>query len=86
MMVTCSRREEADKLSGSRASYCFDLDVNEEPDEPPPENAYSVDAYGCGMPYDLCVSTTELMVECCPQETGHDSSSRFKGFYSRAFI
>ncbi|KAJ6480148.1 hypothetical protein C8R45DRAFT_1004763 [Mycena sanguinolenta] len=42
------RREEADKLSGSRASYCFDLDVNEEPDEEPPENAYSVDAYGCG--------------------------------------
>ncbi|KAJ7827136.1 SET domain-containing protein [Mycena olivaceomarginata] len=42
------RREEADKLSGSRASYCFDLDVNEEPDEAPPENAYSVDAYGCG--------------------------------------
>ncbi|KAJ7244382.1 hypothetical protein B0H12DRAFT_1129251 [Mycena haematopus] len=42
------RREEADKLSGSRASYCFDLDVNEEPDEDPPENAYSVDAYGCG--------------------------------------
>jgi hypothetical protein len=35
-------------LSGSRASYCFDLDVNEEPDEDPPENAYSVDAYGCG--------------------------------------
>ncbi|KAJ7111135.1 hypothetical protein C8R43DRAFT_904104 [Mycena crocata] len=30
-----SRREEADKLSGSRASYCFDLDVNEEPDEDP---------------------------------------------------
>ncbi|KAF7377991.1 SET-domain-containing protein [Mycena sanguinolenta] len=42
------RREEADKLSGSRASYCFDLDVNEAPDEEPPENAYSVDAYGCG--------------------------------------
>ncbi|KAF7377989.1 SET-domain-containing protein [Mycena sanguinolenta] len=42
------RREEADKLLGSRASYCFDLDVNEEPDEEPPENAYSVDAYGCG--------------------------------------
>jgi 3',5'-cyclic AMP phosphodiesterase CpdA len=59
MMVTCSRREEADKLSGSRASYCFDLDVNEEPDEAPPENAYSVDAYGCGMPYNLCVSATE---------------------------
>ncbi|KAJ7143773.1 hypothetical protein C8R44DRAFT_758863 [Mycena epipterygia] len=42
------RREEADKLSGSRASYCFDLDINEEPDEDPPENSYSVDAYGCG--------------------------------------
>ncbi|KAJ7242684.1 SET domain-containing protein, partial [Mycena rebaudengoi] len=42
------RREEADKLSGSRASYCFDLDVNEDPDEETPENAYSVDAYGCG--------------------------------------
>ncbi|KAJ7239656.1 hypothetical protein C8J57DRAFT_1527999 [Mycena rebaudengoi] len=42
------RREEADKLSGSRASYCFDLDVNEGPDEETPENAYSVDAYGCG--------------------------------------
>ncbi|KAJ7269106.1 SET domain-containing protein, partial [Mycena rebaudengoi] len=41
------RREEADKLSGSRASYCFDLDVNEDPDEETPENAYSVDAYGC---------------------------------------
>ncbi|KAK7050334.1 SET-domain-containing protein [Favolaschia claudopus] len=43
------RREEADKLSGTRASYCFDLDVNEEPDKEPPENAYSVDAYACGM-------------------------------------
>ncbi|KAJ6629377.1 hypothetical protein B0H10DRAFT_1776379, partial [Mycena sp. CBHHK59/15] len=43
-----SRREEADKLSGSRASYCFDLDVNEDPGEEPPENAYSVDAFGCG--------------------------------------
>ncbi|KAJ7620960.1 SET domain-containing protein [Roridomyces roridus] len=42
------RREDADKLSGRRASYCFDLDVNEAPDEDPPENAYSVDAYGCG--------------------------------------
>ncbi|KAJ7210293.1 hypothetical protein C8J57DRAFT_1608119 [Mycena rebaudengoi] len=42
------RREEADKLSGTRASYCFDLDVNEDPDEETPENAYSVDAYGCG--------------------------------------
>ncbi|KAK6992858.1 SET-domain-containing protein [Favolaschia claudopus] len=42
------RREEADKLSGTRASYCFDLDVNEEPDKEPPENAYSVDAYACG--------------------------------------
>ncbi|KAJ7261564.1 hypothetical protein C8J57DRAFT_467138 [Mycena rebaudengoi] len=37
------RREEADKLSGSRASYCFDLDINEDPDEETPENAY-----GCG--------------------------------------
>ncbi|KAJ6555200.1 hypothetical protein DFH09DRAFT_574809 [Mycena vulgaris] len=43
-----SRREEAKKLSGSRASYCFDLDINEEADEEPPENAYSVDAFGCG--------------------------------------
>ncbi|KAJ7474751.1 SET domain-containing protein [Mycena latifolia] len=43
------RREEADKLSGSRASYCFDLDINEEPDKDPPANAYSVDALGCGM-------------------------------------
>ncbi|KAJ7240185.1 hypothetical protein C8J57DRAFT_1727142 [Mycena rebaudengoi] len=42
------RREEADKLSGSRASYCFDLDINEHPHEETPENAYSVDAYGCG--------------------------------------
>ncbi|KAK7052529.1 SET-domain-containing protein [Favolaschia claudopus] len=41
------RREEADKLSGTRASYCFDLDVNEEPDKEPPENAYSVDAHSC---------------------------------------
>ncbi|KAJ7216924.1 hypothetical protein C8J57DRAFT_1482982 [Mycena rebaudengoi] len=42
------RREEANKLSGSRASYCFDLDINEDPDEETPEKAYSVDAYGCG--------------------------------------
>ncbi|KAJ7504612.1 hypothetical protein B0H11DRAFT_2221342 [Mycena galericulata] len=42
------RREEANKLSGSRASYCFDLDVNEDPDEEPPEHVYSVDAYACG--------------------------------------
>ncbi|KAJ7923248.1 hypothetical protein B0H13DRAFT_1865058 [Mycena leptocephala] len=42
------RRAEADKLSGSRASYCSDLDVNEDPDEELPENAYSVDAFGCG--------------------------------------
>ncbi|KAJ6570348.1 hypothetical protein B0H10DRAFT_2237912 [Mycena sp. CBHHK59/15] len=41
-------RREEDKLSGSRASYCFDLDVNEDPGEEPPENAYSVDAFGCG--------------------------------------
>ncbi|KAJ6480150.1 SET domain-containing protein [Mycena sanguinolenta] len=46
--IYTGRREDADKLSGSRASYCFDLDVNEEPGEEPPENAYSVDAYGCG--------------------------------------
>ncbi|KAJ7259031.1 hypothetical protein C8J57DRAFT_962764, partial [Mycena rebaudengoi] len=26
----------------------FDLDINEDPDEETPENAYSVDAYGCG--------------------------------------
>ncbi|KAJ7739291.1 hypothetical protein B0H14DRAFT_2638310 [Mycena olivaceomarginata] len=37
------RREDANKLSGSRASYCFDLDVNEEPKEDHPVNAYSVD-------------------------------------------
>ncbi|KAJ7460503.1 hypothetical protein B0H11DRAFT_2198970 [Mycena galericulata] len=42
------RRDEANKLTGSRASYCFDLDVNEEPDEDPPTNSYSVDAFGCG--------------------------------------
>ncbi|KAJ7202056.1 SET domain-containing protein [Mycena pura] len=47
-LYTGYRREDADKLSGSRASYCFDLDVNEAPDEDPPENAYSVDAYACG--------------------------------------
>ncbi|KAJ6543471.1 hypothetical protein B0H10DRAFT_2135171 [Mycena sp. CBHHK59/15] len=43
-----SRREEADKLSGSRASYCFDIDINEDMDEATPDPAYSVDAYGCG--------------------------------------
>ncbi|KAJ7815247.1 SET domain-containing protein [Mycena olivaceomarginata] len=32
-----SRRDEASRLSGSRASYCFDLDVNEDPDEEPSE-------------------------------------------------
>ncbi|KAJ7897872.1 SET domain-containing protein [Mycena olivaceomarginata] len=42
------RRDEASRLSGSRASYCFDLDVNEDPDEEPSENVYSVDAYACG--------------------------------------
>ncbi|KAF7371634.1 Histone-lysine N-methyltransferase, H3 lysine-9 specific [Mycena venus] len=42
------RRDEAKKLTGSRASYCFDLDINEEPDEDPPANSYSVDAFGCG--------------------------------------
>ncbi|KAJ6494069.1 SET domain-containing protein, partial [Mycena vitilis] len=52
------RRDEADKLSGSRASYCFDLDVNEEPDEEPSENAYSVDAYGCG-------NWTRFINHCC---------------------
>ncbi|KAJ7939684.1 hypothetical protein B0H13DRAFT_2261010 [Mycena leptocephala] len=41
------RRDQANKLSGSRASYCFDLDANEDPNEDLPEHAYSVDAYGC---------------------------------------
>ncbi|KAJ7721111.1 SET domain-containing protein, partial [Mycena metata] len=45
--IYTGRREEANKLDGSRASYCFDLDINEGPDEEPPENMYSVDAYGC---------------------------------------
>ncbi|KAJ7875422.1 hypothetical protein B0H13DRAFT_1723188 [Mycena leptocephala] len=42
------RRDQANKLFGSRASYCFDLDANEDPNEDLPEHAYSVDAYGCG--------------------------------------
>ncbi|KAJ7937767.1 hypothetical protein B0H13DRAFT_1852063 [Mycena leptocephala] len=36
------KRDEADRLSGSRASHCFDLDVNEEPDEEPPAKAYKL--------------------------------------------
>ncbi|KAJ7251884.1 hypothetical protein C8J57DRAFT_1520205 [Mycena rebaudengoi] len=35
-------------LYTGRASYCFDLDINEDPHEETPEKAYSVDAYGCG--------------------------------------
>ncbi|KAJ7763113.1 hypothetical protein DFH07DRAFT_770843 [Mycena maculata] len=45
--LSICRREEANKLSDNRASHCFDLDVNEDPDEEPPKNAYSVDAYAC---------------------------------------
>ncbi|KAJ6570741.1 hypothetical protein B0H10DRAFT_1752163, partial [Mycena sp. CBHHK59/15] len=55
-----SRREEADKLSGSRASYCFDIDINEDMDEATPDPAYSVDAYGCGN------WTRFLNHSCCP--------------------
>ncbi|KAJ7807961.1 hypothetical protein B0H14DRAFT_2871573 [Mycena olivaceomarginata] len=54
------RREEADKLSGSRASYCFDIDINEEMDGATPEHAYSVDAYSCGN------WTRFLNHSCCP--------------------
>ncbi|KAJ7918074.1 hypothetical protein B0H13DRAFT_1607763, partial [Mycena leptocephala] len=55
-----SRREEANKLSGGRASYCFDIDINEDPDEVLPEHAYSVDAYACGN------WTRFLNHSCCP--------------------
>ncbi|KAJ7508229.1 hypothetical protein B0H11DRAFT_2308495, partial [Mycena galericulata] len=43
-----SQREEASKLSGARASYCFDLDINEASDEDPPNHSYSVDASAFG--------------------------------------
>ncbi|KAJ7889647.1 hypothetical protein B0H13DRAFT_1887979 [Mycena leptocephala] len=42
------RREDAKELSGSRASYCFDLDINEDPEEDHPQTAYSVDAFASG--------------------------------------
>ncbi|KAJ7933663.1 hypothetical protein B0H13DRAFT_1855905 [Mycena leptocephala] len=48
------RRQEASKLSGTRASFCFDLDINEAPDEDPPKNAYSVDASAFGASYAVC--------------------------------
>jgi hypothetical protein len=47
-----SRREDANKLSGSRGSYCFDLDGNEDPADAPDEKnsqpSYSVDALAAG--------------------------------------
>ncbi|KAJ7815467.1 hypothetical protein B0H13DRAFT_1664018, partial [Mycena leptocephala] len=42
-----SRRAKASKLLGDRASYIFQLDINEEPGDNP-EDAYSVDALHCG--------------------------------------
>ncbi|KAJ7867904.1 SET domain-containing protein [Mycena olivaceomarginata] len=43
-----------------RASYCFDIDINEDMDEARPDPAYSVDAYGCGN------WTRFLNHSCCP--------------------
>ncbi|KAJ7920940.1 hypothetical protein B0H13DRAFT_1604908, partial [Mycena leptocephala] len=41
------RREKAHKLFGKRASYIFELDIDEEPGDSP-RDAYSVDAFHCG--------------------------------------
>ncbi|KAJ7914650.1 SET domain-containing protein, partial [Mycena leptocephala] len=43
----CVRREKAHKLFGKRASYIFELDIDEEPGVNP-RDAYSVDAFHCG--------------------------------------
>ncbi|KAJ7923923.1 hypothetical protein B0H13DRAFT_1538388, partial [Mycena leptocephala] len=53
-----SRREDAKELSGSRASYCFDLDINEDPEEDHPQTAYSVDAFASG-------NWTRFINHCC---------------------
>ncbi|KAJ7854420.1 hypothetical protein B0H14DRAFT_2756431 [Mycena olivaceomarginata] len=56
------RREDANKLSGSRGSYCFDLDGNEDPADAPDEKnsqpSYSVDALAAG-------NWTRFVNHCC---------------------
>ncbi|KAJ7876656.1 hypothetical protein B0H13DRAFT_1893571 [Mycena leptocephala] len=42
-----SLREKAHKLIGTRGSYLFELDIDEEPDDSP-RDAYSVDSFHCG--------------------------------------
>ncbi|KAJ7866874.1 hypothetical protein B0H13DRAFT_1897859 [Mycena leptocephala] len=46
--LVCSLRKDSRKLTGSRGSYCFDLDSNEGPEQGPPEAAYSVDTFASG--------------------------------------
>ncbi|KAJ7867890.1 hypothetical protein B0H14DRAFT_3861635 [Mycena olivaceomarginata] len=59
---TFDRREDANKLSGSRGSYCFDLDGNEDPADAPDEKnsqpSYSVDALAAG-------NWTRFVNHCC---------------------
>ncbi|KAJ7814276.1 hypothetical protein B0H14DRAFT_2604251 [Mycena olivaceomarginata] len=52
------RRQKASKLLGERASYIFQLDIDEDPGHNP-DDAYSVDALRCGIELTLDYNPAE---------------------------